>query len=284
MPQPHRFLIVDGYPVESRDEFDRVGMRKAGVLYRDMLLALLPDAEHHIWYSSDDAEPAADAAALAAFSGVLWPGCNLTVYHDDPRVHKHTDLCRRAFALGVPQFGSCYAIQLACFVAGGEVAAHPGGREMGVNHGVALTDAGRAHPMFDGKPAVFAHLHSHDDEVKRLPAEGATLLAANAWCVQAAEVRFGKGVFWGVQYHPEYDLHEMACLIHARKPRLIKQGLFRDDADAAAYAGVLDAIFADPGRKDLRWQYKVGDDVIDDRLRTLEFRNWLRHQIGAEIE
>lgn len=278
MSKTPRFFIVDGYPKESRDQFNDVGMRPAGILYRDLLLSYLPEANYTLWYSSDDTVPAPTDEELSGYDGILWPGCNLTVYHDDPRVHKHLDLCRRAFAVGVPQFGSCYAIQVACHVAGGTVAAHPQGREMGINHGITLTPEGTAHPMYEGKPASFAHIHSHDDEVTQLP-EGATLLARNAWCIQAAEIKFGKGVFWGLQYHPEYDLHELARLILAREERLVRQGIFRDHDDVVAYVDRLEALHAEPTRKDLRWQLKIGDEVIDDAHRTCEFRNWLKHQV-----
>jgi hypothetical protein len=29
----------------------------------------------------------------------------------------------------------------------------------------------------------------------------------------AAELRFGRGLFWGVQHHPEYRLHDIAAVI-----------------------------------------------------------------------
>jgi hypothetical protein len=31
--------------------------------------------------------------------------------------------------------------------------------------------------------------------------------------VQAAEIWLGRGVFWGVQYHPEFGLHDVAAVI-----------------------------------------------------------------------
>jgi GMP synthase (glutamine-hydrolysing) len=276
MMNPLRFLIVDGYPKESRDKFDDVGMRKAGTLYQDLLFKYVPDAETHIWYSSDPGAGPVTDEELAAFNGVLWPGCNLTVYHDDPRVRAHLDLCERAFQAGLPQFGSCWAIQVACAVAGGETRAHPKGREMGIADKILLTDAGRKHPMFEGKPAVYSHFVSHDDEVVKLP-ETATLLAGNDWSrIQAAEIRHRNGVFWGVQYHPEYDLHEMARLILAREEKLLKQNIFASSEAMKAYVEKLEALYHDPARKDLRWQLKISDDVLDDHIRECEFRNWVK--------
>lgn len=274
-----RFLIVDGYPLESREQFRQVGMTLAGELYARLLKKCLPEADYEIWYSSDPGAPKYTDEQLADFDGVLWPGCNLTIYHDDPRVHAHLDLAARSFEVGVPAFGSCWAIQLAAKVAGGEVAAHPRGREMGLALKIRLTDEARQHPMFEGKPEVFSHFVSHDDEVVRLP-EGGTRLAGNDWSrVQAIEVKYKKGLFWATQYHPEYDLHEVARLILAREPRLIKQGLFRGHDDLVEYVNKLEALFEDPSRADLRWQLKIDDDVLADEIRECEFRNWIKHVI-----
>ena len=37
----------------------------------------------------------------------------------------------------------------------------------------------------------------------------------------------------------------------------------------------IEALFADPTRKDIRWQLDIDDDVLSDAIRTCEFRNWL---------
>lgn len=274
-----RFLIVDGYPKESREQFHEVGMTLAGELYAQLLKKHLPDADYEIWYSSDPGAPNYSEEQLSDFAGVLWPGCNLTVYHDDPRVRAHHDLAARAFEVGVPSFGSCWAIQLAATVAGGKVAAHPKGREMGVGVNIRLSDAGKGHPMMEGKPEVYSHFMSHDDEVVELPA-GSTLLAGNDWSrIQAAEVRHKNGVFWATQYHPEYNLHEVARLIVAREPKLLKQGFFRDHEDLMGYVEKLEALYEDPSRKDLRWQLKIDEDILSDDIRECEFRNWLKHVV-----
>ncbi len=275
-----RFFIIDGYPRESREQFDTVGMKQAGFLYRDLARKYVPDAECDIWFSSDPGKetPPADEE-LAKYDAVLWPGCNLTIYDDDPRVKRHLALVDQAYSLGIPQFGSCWGIQLAVAVAGGEIVSHPDGREMGVARYLHLTDAGKTHPMFEGKPPSFCHLVSHDDHIVKLP-DCATLLAGNYHSpVQAVAVEYKKGVFWATQYHPEYDLHEMAALILAREEKLLRQGLFQDVDALKHYAEQIDLLFGNPDRKDLRWQYAIGDDILNDDLRTCEFGNWIKHVV-----
>jgi len=276
MPDPLRFLIIDGYPEESRDQFREVGMALAWELYRDLLLAHVPEAEFDVWLSSDDVTGAPSDAALRGYAGILWPGCNLTIYEfDDPRVTCHLDLVERAYEAGIPSFGSCWGIQLAVVVAGGEVGPHPRGREMGIGRKIYLTEAGRAHPLFEGKPHVFSAFVSHDDEVTRLPS-CATLLAGNDYSqVQAVSVTYQRGTFWGLQYHPEYDLHEMARLICAREEKLIQLGFFGKHTEAARYVDQLEALAREPERKDLRWQIGIDDDVLASDVRQREFANWI---------
>lgn len=271
-----RFLIIDGYPKQSREEFDSSGMMYAGKLYAKMLLTYLPDADYDILYSSDPGAPVPTTAALTGYVGVLWPGCNLTVYRtDDPRVQVMITICERAFEVGLPQFGTCWGIQLPAFVAGGEVKANPKGREMGIGRNIRLTPEGERHPMMRGKPLVYSHFVSHDDEVTRLP-EGAILIAGNDFShVQAAEIRHRNGVFWGLQYHPEYDLHQMARLMVAREAKLTELGFFKNHDDFTAYVTRLETLHADPSRKDLRWQLGIDDHILDPGIRQREFINWV---------
>ncbi len=280
MSEKLRFLIPDGYSLESRQQFDSVGMTLAGELYGLLLQRRLPGAEYDVWFSSDPGATPPTDAELSGYAGVIWPGCNLTIYHnDDPRVQAHKDLCLRAYEAGIPQFGSCWAIQLACFVAGGRVEPHPRGREMGIATKIMLTDQGRKHPMMDGKPVVYSHFVSHDDQVVELP-EGATLLAGNDWSVvEAAAVEFKQGVFWATQYHPEYNLHEVARLIIAREERLIKQGWFKDHGDMMRYVENFEAVHNDPTLKHIRWQLKIDDSIVEDDQRECEFVNWIKYAV-----
>ena len=276
MSEPLRFLIIDGYPKPSREEFDIAGMGLAGQLYADLLLQHLPDATYDIFYSSDEGVNLPDKEGIQIYDAVLWPGCNLTVYHtDDWRVTKMIEVAKIAYEVGIPQFGSCWGVQMAVFAAGGEVKVNPKGREMGVARKIYLTEEGRKHPMYEGKPPVFDGFISHDDEITKLP-EGALWLASNDFTrVQAVTVTHKKGIFWATQYHPEYNLHEMARLIVAREAKLIKHGFFKDHDDMLQYVEKMESLSSDPGQKHLRWQLGIDDDLISDSIRQCEFVNWL---------
>jgi len=272
-----RYLIIDGYPKQSRDQFDQVGMTLAGQLYAQMLRKYQSDAHYEIMYASDPGVELPDEKGLEQYDGVIWPGCNLTVYHDhDERVVKMVNLSKRSYETGVPQFGSCWGIQMAVYAAGGEVKPNPKGREMGIARKIHLTEDGLKHPMYEGKPTVFDGFISHDDEITKLP-EGTKWLATNNFTrTQAATVKHKNGIFWATQYHPEYNLHEVARLIVAREQRLKKMGVFDNNNDFGLYVEKLEALAKDPGKKDIRWQLAIDDDLLSESIIQCEFANWLK--------
>jgi GMP synthase (glutamine-hydrolysing) len=175
----------------------------------------------------------------------------------------------------VPSFGSCWAAQIAVVAAGGRCAVNPRGREMGIARKVALTAAGRGHPLYTGKKAVFDAFISHEDEVTQLPPGGLTLASNDHTQVQSVAVTHKGGQFWGLQYHPEYDLHELARLCYCRKQKLTDMGFFRDLEAAQDYVDRLEALHQDPARKDIAWLLGIDDDVMNEDIRLVEVRNWI---------
>ena len=97
--------------------------------------------------------------------------------------------------------------------------------------------------------------------------------------VQAVDVKYKNGSFWATQYHPEYDLKEMARLIIAREEKLTNEGYFKSHKDMVQYTNTLEAISKDPSRKDLRWMAAIDDDLLTDDIRQCEFVNWLQYEV-----
>lgn len=276
MPNALQFLIVDGYAKNSRDELEAAGMKLAWQLYAELLKAYLPDAGFDVLLPSDPGSELPTGAALQSYQGVIWTGCNLTIYDTkDKKVARQITLAREAYEKGVPSTGSCWGVQMAAVAAGGEVTPNPKGREMGIARKIHLTAEGRAHPYYEGKPSAFDGFISHVDEVTGVPPGGTVLATNNFTGVQALAIKYKQGEFWATQYHPEYDLHEMARLIVAREPKLTRESFFRDHAELESLVGHMERLFADPSRKDLRWLLGIDDDLLDDRIRQQEFANWI---------
>jgi GMP synthase (glutamine-hydrolysing) len=276
MKAPLRFLIIDGYPKKSRYDLQIAGMKLAWELYKDMLLQHLPGAKYDILLPSDPGVDMPSAKDFYNYAGIIWTGCNLTIYDtDNPNVTSQIELAKNAYEVGVPSFGSCWGIQMAAFAAGGQVEPNPKGREMGMARKIHQMPEAYNHPMFEGKPRVFEGFVSHDDMVTKLP-PGGVLLAGNTFAnVQAIAVTHKNGTFWATQYHPEYNLHEMARLIVAREKKLVKAGFFRNHEDLMNLVERMEELAKEPDRKDLRWQLAIDDDVLSDKIRQCEFVNWI---------
>ncbi len=273
-----RLLVLDAYAREGRADLTSAGASEAGALYARRLRELRPDAQVDVGFPADPDWAPPDA--LAGNDGMLWTGSSLTI-HDarDERVTRQIELARRGFEAGVPAHGSCFAAQLSVVAAGGACARHPEGREFGVSRKIGLTAAGAGHPMFVGKPAVFDALTSHEDEIVTLP-PGAVTLASNRWsAVQAVAVEHRGGRFWAVQYHPEYDLHEIARQARLRAPGLVAQGRFANEAAALRWGDDLETLHADSSRRDLAWRHGLDADVLDPGVRLRELANWLAREV-----
>ncbi len=279
MSNDPRILVVDGYLKKSRDELAAGGASFAGDLYVAMLEEASPGASCGIIYPSDAGAVLPSGEALSDYDGIAWTGCSLTIFDDIPEVRAQIEFARACFKAGIPAFGSCWAAQIAVVAAGGACAVNPKGREMGIARKIALTPEGRAHPLYEGKTEVFDAFISHDDEITTLP-EGAVRLSGNAFThVQSVSVDFDGGKFWGLQYHPEYDLHEMARLTWCRIDKMIGLGFFPDRAAGEAHADMLEALYQDPGNKDIAWKLGIDADVMDQGFRQTEVRNWLKHLV-----
>lgn len=278
-PSPLRILVVEGNNRAYNVEKVKWGGASTAEHYVAVLEGLGEGAQCSIVRPADADDPGLPAnMALTDFHGIAWTGSGMNIYNAQPEAMRQVDLARAAIAAGVPVFGSCWGLQVATVAAGGSVRRNPRGREVGVARRIVRHGEGVDHPLFAGKPVAFDALGVHLDEVETRP-PGMVVLASNAMSeVQAAVIRdaSGRELFWGVQYHPEYGLRDVAATIRRSGHLLIADGLFADRDGLERYAADLKALDADPARRDLAWQYGIDATVLDPALRHAELRNWLR--------
>ena len=271
-----RFCIVNCYPRSSREKFDQADVGHPHDMLQDFLRREAPNATSEIVYVADEDFALPAGKGIDDFDGFLWTGSDLTVYHqDDPRVAGQIDFARTLMNNGAASFGSCWGVQMAAMVGGGQVEVNPNGREWGIARDISLNDAGKQSIMLAGKPARFDAFIMHLDEVTRLPPATESLGGNTHTAIQAAVLEQGDAAFWGTQYHPEYNLYEMGRLIKARAGALVAEGHFADEQAVVAYASDMKSLYANPDSKELRSRLGVGDDIIDPQIREIELRNWL---------
>jgi GMP synthase (glutamine-hydrolysing) len=278
MPAP-RLLVLEGNTPEARDAQVAAGGTVASQGYSTLLQELLPGAVVDVCFPADAGVNLPNGQALEGYDGVVITGSSLHVYEGGPAVMQQVELARAVLKANTPVFGSCWGLQVLTVAAGGVVRKNPKGREVGFGRSITLTEAGRKHPMYNGKHGVFNAPTVHLDEVETL-APGTTVLATNVVSdVQSAEIRCNGAVAWGVQYHPEYPLREVATIVRRIGKRLISEGFFLDEAEINTFAGDLDVLDANPAEKRLSWRYGISKNVLEKRLRVGEVANWIEYQV-----
>ncbi|MCE2474734.1 MAG: type 1 glutamine amidotransferase [Alphaproteobacteria bacterium] len=138
---------------------------------------------------------------LRSFDALWVMGGPMDVWEDEthPWLEPERAAIREAVvARQMPFLGFCLGHQLLAQALGGDVgpAATP---EIGILD-VALTEAGRASPIFEGLPAAHACLQWHGAEVRQAPPGTRTLASSKDCAIQA--LACGDHAF-SVQYHVE---------------------------------------------------------------------------------
>jgi GMP synthase (glutamine-hydrolysing) len=272
-----RVLVIDGNLEATRQAQVAAGGQPSGEGYVAVLKQLAA-LDCDIVRPADGAVQFGDGVALADYDGVAITGSALNVYDGGAAITRQVELVRAVFESGVPCFGSCWGLQVAVTALGGTVRPNPLGREFGFARRIALTETGRAHPLFLGKPAVFEAVTVHKDDIGRLPA-GAAVLATSDMGLQALELRSGAGVFWGVQYHPEYSYAEIAATALRYGEVLVREQLFADRGALEQFVGELRVLDSRPQDRALNWKLGLGPAMQDSRLRLAELRNWIELQV-----
>ncbi|HEY8384470.1 MAG TPA: type 1 glutamine amidotransferase [Microvirga sp.] len=274
-----RFLVVEGNTREARMAHKAAFGLMPSESYAGVLQHIVPDGVCDLAFPADEGANLPDPAGLESYDGVVLTGSALNLYDGTPAVMRQVELMRSVYASGTPAFGSCWGIQIGAAAAGGDVRRNPKGREIGFARRLVPTEAGRAHPLLAGRPAAYDAPAIHIDTVAVAPPD-CTVLATNALSdIQAAEIRHGGGTFWGVQYHPEFSLAELAVILERRVEILVGEGFCETLEDAASYVADLMALHAEPLRPDLAWRHGLDGEVLDPLRRTREIRNFVEERV-----
>jgi GMP synthase-like glutamine amidotransferase len=141
--------------------------------------------------------------------GWLITGSRHGAYEDHPFIPPLEEFIRAAFAAEVPMVGICFGHQIIAKAMGGTVERHGNGWAVGA------TD-------YDFQGETITLNAWHRDQVTKVP-EGATVIATNAFCENAA-LLYGNRAFT-VQAHPEFRPDFLDGLMKTRGPGLVPDDL-----------------------------------------------------------
>ena len=266
-----RLLILEGNTPDLALSAQKELGRTAAQGFAESLKAEAPNLQCEVAAPYFDGfDP--DAYDLAAYDGMVVTGSGVGWSAEDERARPFWDMFERAFAAGTPSFGSCWGMQTAAVTLGGEAKAGPNGVERGFARSVRPVGD---HPMMAGRREAFDVLCMHRDDVTRAP-EGAMVTATNDHtAIQAFAYDQGGVSFWGVQYHPEIWLKEVAHWIS-------RPGDAWSEAEAAKAKALL-RVADDPAQNAfLAVKFGVNMDILDRPYHRTELRNWLRAKVCAD--
>lgn len=270
-----RLVLMEGNVAERRKLAASLGVRSSSEIYALAIKAHFPEIELDVFNAADPDGRMPFGRSWSDYDGLVITGSSLHAYDQDFAVTNQIAMVGEAGDAGLPIFGSCWGLQISVMAAGGVVAYNARGREVGFARKILTNAAGASHPMFRGKGPVFDAPCIHYDEVIRLP-ESATLLASNAHSlVQAAVVPIGKSEAWAVQYHPEFDVEQLAQLYTLYADDMVAQGFFESGEALRHYVALLNGLAKRPDNAGLAWQLGVDEDITNDGRRRLEIINWI---------
>lgn len=265
-----RLLVVEGNPREIWEKRKASGGTPYHKRFQSMLKLLQPKAKIEVAFPADKDAFLPSIKKLASFDGVLWTGSSSSVIDPSPAVVRQLTFAEDVFRSGIPFYGSCWGLQIAVTVTGGKVANCAKGRELGITDPVELTEAGKVHSCFQGRKSPFEALSVHSDEVVKLP-DYATILAKNSHSdVQALAIKHRKIDFFGVQYHPEFTIEDMAFTVRYASDKLIKDGFFKSEDELEAFAAKLEQ------------KNNLPESISDYSLHTQEVWYWLDYAMNRK--
>jgi GMP synthase-like glutamine amidotransferase len=221
--------------------------------FEDVLAAAGADI-HRVELDEGDPLPSwQDYVAIVAMGGPMSANDDAEL----PWLTAEKQAVAEAVRAGVPYWGSCLGVQLLAAALGGRV--YPGTQpEVGVLP-VALTEEGKADPVFAGLPAEFPTLQWHGDAFE-LPEGGVLLASSPAYPNQA--FRVGPTAY-GVQFHLE-----------------VTERMAREWAEVPAYAEYADRVLGDGGIDRLMADFDAARDGMLDVGRRM-FERWVEIAVAV---
>ena len=224
---------------------------------------------------------------LSDYQGFAFTGSAVPWSASDKDAAPARAVMSAALATGKPVLGSCYGMQLGIAALGGAASANPKGAELAIAPDILLSEAGKIHALFAGKPNGFDALCMHRDVISELPF-GGVVLAGNAHTsIQAMAIETKDICFWGVQYHPELEFGDIATYLTQTDGND-----FAQTANLARHIGVAElsaneavadfntlqaqAVLNGSGAQELIQKYRLNETILNRDIHEVELQNWMQ--------
>ena len=252
-------LIVEGNNSDDSSVFVKAVGATAADNLKKLVLKLEPNSNTKIINPSNDNETKEALKNINQYNGIIFTGGAMRINDMTIEIKKHINFASNCFKHDKKILAICWGLQVCSTAAGGSVAPAKNGAHIGIATDVIINKEGQDNIIYKNKKTIFTSPAFNYDEVCQIP-EGATLLSSDKVNQNMAlHFKPGKSEVWGLQYHPDYEYHQMISLANARKDRIIKNKQFKDDNDFENHMNYI----------------KEEDKKLNFKNRTCEVRNWL---------
>jgi GMP synthase (glutamine-hydrolysing) len=252
-------LIIEGNNLDDSSFFVKAAGATAADNLKNLVLKLEPSSSTKIINPANDDETKEALENINQYNGIIFTGGAMRINDMTDEIKKHINFASNCFKHDKKILAICWGLQVCSTAAGVRVEPAKNGAHIGIASDVKINEEGQKNLIYKNKKTTFTSPAFNYDEVIELP-EGATLLSSDKINhIMAIHFKPGKSEVWGLQYHPDYEYHQMVRLAKARKDRIIKNKQFKDENDFETHINYI----------------KEQDKKLDFENRTCEVRNWL---------
>ena len=252
-------LIIEGNNSDDSSVFVKAAGATAADNLKNLVLKLEPNSNTKIINPVNDNETKEALKNINQYNGIIFTGGAMRINDMTHEIKKHINFASNCFKHDKKILAICWGLQVCSTAAGGLVAPAKNGDHIGIATDVMINKEGKDNIIYKNKKTIFTSPAFNYDEVCQIP-EGATLLSSDKVNhVMAIHFKSGKSEVWGLQYHPDYEYHQMISLAKARKDRIIKKKQFKDENDFQDHMNYI----------------KEENKKLNFENRTCEVRNWL---------
>ena len=254
-------LIVEGNIPKDSEVFIRAAGASASVNLKNLVLKLEPNSNVKIINPGIDEETKKALEVINIYHGIIFTGGAMRINDLTDEIKKHINFASNCFNHKKKILAICWGLQVCSTAAGGRVASGKNGAHIGIASSVEINKEGQKNLIYKNKKIKFTTPAFNFDEVCETP-EGATLLSSDKVNkVMCVYFKSGNSEIWGLQYHPDYEYHQMINLSNERKDQMITNKYFKDKNDFENHINYI----------------KDEDKKLDFENRTCEVKNWLNY-------
>ena len=254
-------LIVEGNIPKDSEVFIRAAGASASVNLKNLVLKLEPNSNVKIINPGIDEETKKALEVINIYHGIIFTGGAMRINDLTDEIKKHINFASNCFNHKKKILAICWGLQVCSTAAGGRVAPWKNGAHIGIASSVEINKEGRKNLIYKNKKLKFTTPAFNFDEVCETP-EGATLLSSDKVNkVMCVYFKSGNSEIWGLQYHPDYEYHQIINLSNERKDQMIANKYFKDKNDFENHINYI----------------KDEDKKLDFENRTCEVKNWLNY-------